>query len=91
MFVSFRQSPRFRPPSPSGLKQRPPSPQLSAASKPPPIQKPALTPTGPPTLRRRDSKPKEMSPMIPIAPQSPETSTAPAPTPTPTPKTKEGE
>ncbi|XP_067242813.1 ensconsin isoform X11 [Chanodichthys erythropterus] len=84
-----KQSPRFRPPSPSGLKQRPPSPQLSAASKPPPIQKPALTPTGPPTLRRRDSKPKEMSPMIPIAPQSPETSTAPAPTPTPTPKTKE--
>ncbi|ROL51742.1 Ensconsin [Anabarilius grahami] len=86
-----KQSPRFRPPSPSGLKQRPPSPQPSAASKPPPIQKPALTPTGPPTLRRRDSKPKEMSPMIPVAPQSPETSTAPTPTPTPTPtpKTKE--
>ncbi|XP_056098352.1 ensconsin isoform X9 [Rhinichthys klamathensis goyatoka] len=80
-----KQSPRFRPPSPSGLKQRPPSPQPSAASKPPPIQKPALTPTGPPTLRRRDSKPKDMSPIMPVAPQSPETST----TPTPTPKTKE--
>ncbi|XP_039521667.1 ensconsin isoform X8 [Pimephales promelas] len=80
-----KQSPRFRPPSPSGLKQRPPSPQPSAASKPPPIQKPSLTPTGPPTLRRRDSKPKDMSPIMPVAPQSPETST----TPTPTPKTKE--
>ncbi|KAK7138092.1 hypothetical protein R3I94_013656 [Phoxinus phoxinus] len=78
-----KQSPRFRPPSPSGLKQRPPSPQPSAASKPPPIQKPALTPTGPPTLRRRDSKPKDMSPIMPVTPQSPETS------PTPTPKTKE--
>ncbi|XP_067313750.1 ensconsin isoform X10 [Pseudorasbora parva] len=78
-----KQSPRFRPPSPSGLKQRPPSPQPSITSKPPPIQKPALTPTGPPTLRRRDSKPKDMSPIMPVAPQSPETSTA------PTPKTKE--
>ncbi|XP_077092297.1 uncharacterized protein map7d3 isoform X3 [Siphateles boraxobius] len=84
-----KQSPRFRPPSPSGLKQRPPSPQPSAASKPPPIQKPALTPTGPPTLRRRDSKPKDMSPIMPVAPQSPETSTTPTPTPIPTPKTKE--
>ncbi|XDV37201.1 hypothetical protein PO909_006846 [Leuciscus waleckii] len=82
-----KQSPRFRPPSPSGLKQRPPSPQPSATSKPPPIQKPALTPTGPPTLRRRDSKPKDMSPIMPVAPQSPEISTT--PTPTPTPKTKE--
>ncbi|KAK2891192.1 hypothetical protein Q8A67_013835 [Cirrhinus molitorella] len=83
-----KQSPRVRPPSPSGLKQRPPSPQPSATSKPPPIQKPALTPTGPPTLRKRDSKPKDMSPMMPVTPQSPETST-PSPTPTPTPKTKE--
>ncbi|XP_059371620.1 ensconsin isoform X16 [Carassius carassius] len=81
-----KQSPRFRPPSPSSLKQRPPSPQPSATSKPPPIQKPALTPTGPPTLRKRDSKPKDMSPMMPVTPQSPETST---PSPTPTPKTKE--
>ncbi|XP_058654724.1 ensconsin isoform X14 [Onychostoma macrolepis] len=83
-----KQSPHFRPPSPSGLKQRPPSPQPSATSKPPPIQKPALTPTGPPTLRKRDSKPKDMSPMMPVTPQSPETST-PSPAPTPTPKTKE--
>ncbi|XP_043112578.1 ensconsin isoform X23 [Puntigrus tetrazona] len=81
-----KQSPRFRPPSPSGLKQRPPSPQPSATSKPPPIQKPSLTPTGPPTLRKRDSKPKDMSPMMPVTPQSPETST---PSPTPAPKTKE--
>ncbi|XP_026136400.1 ensconsin isoform X16 [Carassius auratus] len=81
-----KQSPRFRPPSPSSVKQRPPSPQPSATSKPPPIQKPALTPTGPPTLRKRDSKPKDMSPMMPVTPQSPETST---PSPTPTPKTKE--
>uniref|UniRef100_A0A673L3Q0 Ensconsin-like n=1 Tax=Sinocyclocheilus rhinocerous TaxID=307959 RepID=A0A673L3Q0_9TELE len=81
-----KQSPHFRPSSPSGLKQRPPSPQPSATSKPPPIQKPALTPTGPPTLRKRDSKPKDMSPMIPVTPQSPETST---PSPAPAPKTKE--
>ncbi|XP_073676060.1 uncharacterized protein map7d3 isoform X5 [Garra rufa] len=95
---SAKQSPRFRPPSPSGLKQRPPSPQPSATSKPPPIQKPALTPTGPPTLRKRDSKPKDMSPMMPVTPQSPETSTpsptpspspAPVPAPAPAPKTKE--
>ncbi|XP_016148656.1 ensconsin-like isoform X6 [Sinocyclocheilus grahami] len=81
-----KQSPHFRPSSPSGLKQRPPSPQPSATSKPPPIQKPALTPTGPPTLRKRDSKPKDMSPMMPVTPQSPETST---PSPAPAPKTKE--
>ncbi|XP_051505159.1 ensconsin-like isoform X9 [Myxocyprinus asiaticus] len=81
-----KQSPRLRPPSPSGLKQRPPSPQSSATSKPPPIQKPALTPTGPPTLRKRDSKPKDLSPMVPVTPQSPDTST---PSPVPAPKTKE--
>ncbi|XP_051514726.1 ensconsin-like isoform X12 [Myxocyprinus asiaticus] len=81
-----KQSPRFQPPSPSGLKQRPPSPQPSATSKPPPIQKPALTPTVPPTLRKRDSKPKEMSPMVPVTPQSPDTST---PSSAPAPKTKE--
>nr|XP_001922506.2 MAP7 domain-containing protein 3 [Danio rerio] len=83
-----KQSPRVRPPSPSGLKQRPPSPQPSATSKPPPIQKAALTPTGPPTLRKRDSKPKDMTPMMPVAPSSPETST-PSPVPAPAPKTKE--
>ncbi|XP_056327994.1 ensconsin isoform X10 [Danio aesculapii] len=85
-----KQSPRNRPPSPSGLKQRPPSPQPSATSKPPPIQKAALTPTGPPTLRKRDSKPKDMTPMMPVAPSSPETSTpSPVPALAPAPKTKE--
>ncbi|XP_036425005.1 ensconsin isoform X4 [Colossoma macropomum] len=71
-----KSSPRNRPPSPSGMKQRPPSPQPTAASKPPPIQKPALTPTGPPVLRKRESKPKDMSPMMPLTPQPQETSAA---------------
>ncbi|XP_017330205.1 ensconsin isoform X9 [Ictalurus punctatus] len=73
-----KQSPRNRPPSPSGVKQRPPSPQ--PASKPPPIQKPALTPTGPPILRKRESKPKDASPMTALTSQPQDTSTAsPAP------------
>ncbi|KAK3535847.1 hypothetical protein QTP70_021063, partial [Hemibagrus guttatus] len=69
-----KQSPRYRPPSPSGVKQRPPSPQ--PASKPPPIQKPALTPTGPPILRKRESKPKDGSPVTAPTSQLQDTSTA---------------
>ncbi|XP_026774364.3 ensconsin isoform X6 [Pangasianodon hypophthalmus] len=73
-----KQSPRYRPPSPSGVKQRPPSPQ--PASKPPPVQKPALTPTGPPVLRKRESKPKDASPMTALTSHPQDTSTAsPAP------------
>ncbi|XP_060741676.1 ensconsin isoform X12 [Tachysurus vachellii] len=68
-----KQSPRYRPPSPSGVKQRPPSPQPT--SKPPPIQKPALTPTGPPILRKRESKPKDASPMTAQTSQLQDTST----------------
>ncbi|XP_037531444.1 ensconsin [Nematolebias whitei] len=64
-----KQSPRMRPPSPSSMKQRPPSPQPTSA-KPPPIQKPSLTPTGPPTLRKRDSKSKDLGPVQAVAPQS---------------------
>lgn len=52
------------------MKQRPPSPQPATASKPPPIQKQALTPTGPPTLRKRDSKSKDMSPVQALSPQA---------------------
>ncbi|XP_076877324.1 LOW QUALITY PROTEIN: uncharacterized protein map7d3 [Brachyhypopomus gauderio] len=84
---STRQSSRFRPPSPSGLKQRPPSPQPSAPSKPPPIQKPPLTPTGPPILRKRESKPKDASsPVTPVTALPQEASTA---SPTPSTKSKE--
>ncbi|KAB5571260.1 hypothetical protein PHYPO_G00222970 [Pangasianodon hypophthalmus] len=73
-----KQSPRYRPPSPSGVKQRPPSPQ--PASKLPPVQKPALTPTGPPVLRKRESKPKDASPMTALTSHPQDTSTAsPAP------------
>ncbi|TTS49339.1 MAP7 domain-containing protein 3 [Bagarius yarrelli] len=73
-----KQSPRYRPPSPSGVKQRPPSPQ--PASRPPPIQKPALTPTGPPILRKRESKPKDASPMTSLTAQPQDMSNAsPAP------------
>ncbi|XP_054886451.1 ensconsin-like isoform X3 [Poeciliopsis prolifica] len=68
-----KQSPKTRPPSPSAMKQRPPSPQPSSA-KPPPIQKPSLTPTGPPTLRKRDSKSKDLGPVQPVAPQAAEAS-----------------
>ncbi|MEQ2170568.1 hypothetical protein GOODEAATRI_001605, partial [Goodea atripinnis] len=40
------------------------------SAKPPPIQKPSLTPTGPPTLRKRDSKSKDLGPVQPVAPQA---------------------
>uniref|UniRef100_A0A4W4HKI1 MAP7 domain containing 3 n=1 Tax=Electrophorus electricus TaxID=8005 RepID=A0A4W4HKI1_ELEEL len=81
------QSPRFYPPSPSGMKQRPPSPQpATATAKPPPVQKPSLTPTGPPILRKRESKPKDTSPMTPVTPLPQEGSTA---SPTPSTKPKE--
>uniref|UniRef100_A0A1A8FI11 MAP7 domain containing 3 n=1 Tax=Nothobranchius korthausae TaxID=1143690 RepID=A0A1A8FI11_9TELE len=64
--AATKQSPRMRPPSPSAMKQRPPSPQPTSA-KPPPIQKPSLTPTGPPTLRKRDSKSKDLGPVQAVA------------------------
>ncbi|MED6273544.1 hypothetical protein CHARACLAT_007487 [Characodon lateralis] len=67
--AAARQSPKMRPPSPTAMKQRPPSPQPTSA-KPPPIQKPSLTPTGPPTLRKRDSKSKDLGPVQPVAPQA---------------------
>lgn len=44
------------------------------SAKPPPIQKPALTPTGPPILRKRDSKPKDLCPVQAVSPQSSESS-----------------
>uniref|UniRef100_A0A8C6SNK8 MAP7 domain containing 3 n=1 Tax=Neogobius melanostomus TaxID=47308 RepID=A0A8C6SNK8_9GOBI len=66
-----RQSSKARPPSPGALKQRPPSPQ---PSKPPPIQKPALTPTGPPTLRKRNSKSNDLCSVQPVAATSPDAS-----------------
>ncbi|XP_042348681.1 ensconsin isoform X6 [Plectropomus leopardus] len=71
--TASKQSPRTRPPSPGAMKQRPPSPQPTA-TKPPPIQKPALTPTGPPTLRKRDSKPKDLCPVQAMSPQSSDSS-----------------
>uniref|UniRef100_A0A3Q2GFQ0 MAP7 domain containing 3 n=2 Tax=Cyprinodon variegatus TaxID=28743 RepID=A0A3Q2GFQ0_CYPVA len=64
-----KQAPKMRPPSPAATKQRPPSPQ-PASTKPPPIQKPALTPAGPPTLRKRDSKSKDLGPVQPVATQA---------------------
>ncbi|KAF7228539.1 MAP7 domain-containing protein 2 isoform X7 [Nothobranchius furzeri] len=64
--AATKQSPRMRPPSPAAMKQRPPSPQPTSA-KPPPIQKPSLTPTGPPTLRKRDSKSKDLGPVQAVA------------------------
>ncbi|MEQ2231484.1 hypothetical protein ILYODFUR_000942 [Ilyodon furcidens] len=67
--AAVKQSPKMRPPSPTAMKQRPPSPQPTSA-KPPPIQKPSLTPTGPPTLRKRDSKSKDLGPVQPVAPQA---------------------
>ncbi|XP_046906389.1 ensconsin isoform X2 [Hypomesus transpacificus] len=87
--AAAKHSPRNRPSSPGGLKQRPPSPHTTSA-KPPPIQRPALTPTGPPTLRKRDSKSKELGPVLPV-PQSSETlqtSTTPSPSPTATSSSK---
>ncbi|XP_034037584.1 ensconsin isoform X3 [Thalassophryne amazonica] len=67
--TAAKQSSRTRPPSPSVMKQRPPSPQ-SVSSKPPPIQKPALIPAVPPTLRKRDSKTKDLVPVQAVSPQS---------------------
>ncbi|KAM7417404.1 hypothetical protein PAMA_017184 [Pampus argenteus] len=67
--AAAKQSPKTRPSSPGGMKQRPPSPQPTS-TKPPPIQKPALTPTGPPTLRKRDSKSKDLCPVQAVASQS---------------------
>ncbi|XP_038145508.1 ensconsin isoform X18 [Cyprinodon tularosa] len=64
-----KQAPKMRPPSPAATKQRPPSPQ-PASTKPPPIQKPALTPAGPPTLRKRDSKSKDLGPVQPVVTQA---------------------
>uniref|UniRef100_A0A3Q2TGN6 MAP7 domain containing 3 n=1 Tax=Fundulus heteroclitus TaxID=8078 RepID=A0A3Q2TGN6_FUNHE len=71
--AASKQSPKMRPPSPAAMKQRPPSPQ-PASAKPPPIQKPSLTPTGPPTLRKRDSRSKDLGPVQPVAPQASEAS-----------------
>ncbi|KAM9471086.1 uncharacterized protein map7d3 isoform 8-T8 [Clarias gariepinus] len=82
-----KQSPQYRPPSPSGVKQRPPSPQ--PVSKPPPVQKPALTPTGPPILRKRESKPKDASPMPALTSQPHDMSTA-SPVPSTKPKDDPG-
>ncbi|XP_075902524.1 uncharacterized protein map7d3 isoform X16 [Nelusetta ayraudi] len=61
--AATKQNSKARPPSPAATKQRPPSPQPAAATKPPPIQKQALTPPGPTTLRKRDSKSKDMMPI----------------------------
>ncbi|KAM4732430.1 MAP7 domain-containing protein 2 isoform 7-T7 [Anableps anableps] len=71
--AAAKQSPKMRPLSPAAMKQRPPSPQPTSA-KPPPIQKPSLTPTGPPTLRKRDSKSKDLGPVQPVTPQASEAS-----------------
>ncbi|XP_031158764.1 ensconsin isoform X8 [Sander lucioperca] len=71
--TASKQNPKTRPPSPSAMKQRPPSPQPTSA-KPPPIQKPALTPTGAPTLRKRDSKSKDLCPVQAVSPQSSDSS-----------------
>ncbi|XP_034058766.1 LOW QUALITY PROTEIN: ensconsin [Gymnodraco acuticeps] len=68
-----KQNSKTRPPSPGAMKQRPPSPGSSSA-KPPPIQKSALTPTGPATLRKRDSKSKDMCPVLAVSPLPSESS-----------------
>nr|XP_012773117.2 ensconsin isoform X9 [Maylandia zebra] len=67
-----KQSPKMRPASPGAMKQRPPSPQ-PASTKPPPIQKP-LAPAGPPTLRKRNSKSKDLCPVQAVAQQSSDSS-----------------
>uniref|UniRef100_A0A3B3QVG0 Ensconsin-like n=1 Tax=Paramormyrops kingsleyae TaxID=1676925 RepID=A0A3B3QVG0_9TELE len=59
--ASARQGSCHRPPSPTTGRQQPPSPQPSCRA--PPLQRPALTPTGPPTLRKRDAKQKDGSPV----------------------------
>ncbi|CAL8356250.1 unnamed protein product [Merluccius merluccius] len=92
--AAAKQGSRSRPPSPGVGKQRPPSPQpntAASAAKPPPIQKPALTPTGPPTLRKRDSKSKDLCPVQPGTPQSPDSGQASAsPSPSPAPSAPSG-
>ncbi|XP_042076797.1 ensconsin isoform X9 [Haplochromis burtoni] len=67
-----KQTPKMRPASPGAMKQRPPSPQ-PASTKPPPIQKP-LAPAGPPTLRKRNSKSKDLCPVQAVAQQSSDSS-----------------
>lgn len=62
----------MRPASPGAMKQRPPSPQ-PASTKSPPIQKP-LAPAGPPTLRKRNSKSKDLCPVQAVAQQSSDSS-----------------
>ncbi|XP_061540987.1 MAP7 domain-containing protein 2 isoform X10 [Phycodurus eques] len=68
--AASKQNSKARPPSPA-MKQHPPSPQPTSA-KPPPIQKPALTPPGPPTLRKRDSRSKDL--LLPVQAGSPHSS-----------------
>ncbi|XP_025766779.1 MAP7 domain-containing protein 2 isoform X10 [Oreochromis niloticus] len=67
-----KQSPKMRPASPGAMKQRPPSPQPTP-TKPPPIQKP-LAPAGPPTLRKKNSKSKDLCPVQAVAQQSSDSS-----------------
>ncbi|XP_039475820.1 MAP7 domain-containing protein 2 isoform X10 [Oreochromis aureus] len=67
-----KQSPKMRPASPGAMKQRPPSPQPTS-TKPPPIQKP-LAPAGPPTLRKKNSKSKDLCPVQAVAQQSSDSS-----------------
>ncbi|XP_077388548.1 uncharacterized protein map7d3 isoform X12 [Festucalex cinctus] len=67
--AASKQNSKARPPSPA--TKHPPSPQPTSA-KPPPIQKPALTPPGPPTLRKRDSRSKDM--LLPLQPGVPQAS-----------------
>ncbi|XP_072251554.1 uncharacterized protein map7d3 isoform X11 [Leuresthes tenuis] len=69
--TTSKQNPKMRPPSPGAMKQRPPSP---TSAKPPPIQKQSLTPTGPATLRKRDSKSKDLCPAQSVASQASDTS-----------------
>ncbi|XP_051943934.1 ensconsin isoform X7 [Hippocampus zosterae] len=70
--AASKQNSKGRPPSPA--MKHPPSPPPTSA-KPPPIQKPALTPPGPPTLRKRDSRSKDMLlPMQAGLPHSPDSS-----------------
>ncbi|XP_077434489.1 uncharacterized protein map7d3 isoform X7 [Vanacampus margaritifer] len=65
--AASKQNSKARPPSPA--TKHPSSPQPTSA-KPPPIQKPALTPPGPPTLRKRDSRSKDM--LLPLQPGVPQ-------------------
>ncbi|XP_028671618.1 ensconsin isoform X2 [Erpetoichthys calabaricus] len=69
-----KPSSRNRPPSPSLLRQRPPSPQPTP--KPVPILRPSLTPAGPLTFRKKETKPKEILTAGPECAQPPESSAA---------------